>query len=411
MGFRFQRRITLIPGVRLNLSKQGPGLSVDPHGADITMGASDIHSHLGIPGTGLSYREKLNKQQLNKQRFGSNQADPATALDDRLTQGESVSVQLNVSDDGSIRYLYSDGTLMGEDEALVLQYHAEAMLREQLAGLCDRLNADLEYLGQLHAETPDPHTSGYTIRDFGEPHPPPPNIQSPSLWHAVWSPAKQRLEEENSQRQAEFDTAYRDWEWRKAKHDAEEFARQQRESKEVWHDLDAMEQTLRERLEEIDWPRETLIDFDLGQDERTIAVDIDLPNDDEMPNRYWVVSAKKPGEPLSLMPLRLNSTRQRKLYCDHIHSIAFRVLGAIFTRLPSVQEARVSGYRQLFDAATGNTHDQYLYSMKVRREQWEMIHFDRLGQVNPVAAVEAFSLRRNMTKSGIFRDIDPFKLV
>lgn len=43
--------------------------------------------------------------------------------------------------------------------------------------------------------------------------------------------------------------------------------------------------------------------------------------------------------------------------------------------------------------------------------QRRKIHFDKLDLVDPVAAMEAFTLRRDMTKTGIFRDIEPFKLV
>ncbi len=233
--------------------------------------------------------------------------------------------------------------------------------------------------------------------------PPPP----PAWWHALWPPAKRAREAHNRRHRAEFDERYRAWEWRKAEHDAAEFARHRRESEGVWDDPEAMEATLRERLEEIDWPRETLIDFDLGSDISTIAVDIDLPGEEEMPDRYWGMPPKQ----LKLSPRRLSDTRQRKLYRDHVHGIAFRVLGAVFARLPGVKEARVSGYRQVVDPATGAERDQYLYSVKVTRTQWETIRFDRLDQVDPVAALEAFTLRRDMTKTGIFRDIEPLKLV
>lgn len=148
-----------------------------------------------------------------------------------------------------------------------------------------------------------------------------------------------------------------------------------------------------------------MIDFDLGSDDTTIALDTDLPSDDEMPDREWTM----PARVLKLTPKSLSDTRQRTLHRDHVHGIAFRVLWAVFVRLPSVQEARVSGYRQVVDPATGGTRDQYLYSIKVTREQWNRIHFDQLKQVDPVAAVEAFTLRRDMTKTGIFRDIEPFK--
>jgi hypothetical protein len=60
VGFRFQRRITLAPGIRLNLSKRGLGLSVGSRGASLSAGPRGVHGHAGIPGTGLAYRQKLN---------------------------------------------------------------------------------------------------------------------------------------------------------------------------------------------------------------------------------------------------------------------------------------------------------------------------------------------------------------
>ena len=59
MGFRFFKRIKLLPGVTLNVGKSGPSVSVGPRGAKATIGAKGISSSLGIPGTGASYQKKL----------------------------------------------------------------------------------------------------------------------------------------------------------------------------------------------------------------------------------------------------------------------------------------------------------------------------------------------------------------
>ena len=61
MGFRFSKRITLLPGVRMNISKSGASLSVGPRGASVTMGNRGVYGNVGIPGSGLSYRERLDK--------------------------------------------------------------------------------------------------------------------------------------------------------------------------------------------------------------------------------------------------------------------------------------------------------------------------------------------------------------
>lgn len=59
MAFRFQKRFSIFPGVRINMSKGGLSASVGPRGADVNIGKKGITTSAGIPGTGLSYRSKL----------------------------------------------------------------------------------------------------------------------------------------------------------------------------------------------------------------------------------------------------------------------------------------------------------------------------------------------------------------
>lgn len=55
MGFRFQRRIEIIPGVTLNVGKRGVSTSIGRRGAHITFGQNGVRTTAGIPGTGISY--------------------------------------------------------------------------------------------------------------------------------------------------------------------------------------------------------------------------------------------------------------------------------------------------------------------------------------------------------------------
>ena len=59
MGFRFQKRISILPGVRINLSKSGASASIGPKGADVNIGSHGVTTNAGIPGTGISYRSRL----------------------------------------------------------------------------------------------------------------------------------------------------------------------------------------------------------------------------------------------------------------------------------------------------------------------------------------------------------------
>jgi Protein of unknown function (DUF4236) len=57
MGFRFQRRIKVLPGVHINLSKSGVGLSVGGRGAHIGIDSHGRrYTSVGLPGTGISWR-------------------------------------------------------------------------------------------------------------------------------------------------------------------------------------------------------------------------------------------------------------------------------------------------------------------------------------------------------------------
>lgn len=55
MGFRFQKRIKILPGVRINLSKTGVSTSVGSPGATVNFRKGRSKLTLGAPGTGMSY--------------------------------------------------------------------------------------------------------------------------------------------------------------------------------------------------------------------------------------------------------------------------------------------------------------------------------------------------------------------
>jgi hypothetical protein len=59
MGLRFQKRIGILPWLRMNLSKSGASASLGPRGADVNIGRDGVTINAGIPGTGFSYRSKL----------------------------------------------------------------------------------------------------------------------------------------------------------------------------------------------------------------------------------------------------------------------------------------------------------------------------------------------------------------
>jgi hypothetical protein len=54
-NFRFYRRVSIFPGLSVNVSKSGPSLTVGMRGAHLTVGSNGIRRTVGIPGTGIYY--------------------------------------------------------------------------------------------------------------------------------------------------------------------------------------------------------------------------------------------------------------------------------------------------------------------------------------------------------------------
>lgn len=85
MAFRFFKRIKVLPGITLNLSKSGGSLSVGPRGAKITIGPKGIRRSVGIPGTGLYHTTHTSYKSSASSRPKYEPAVPSRQ--DRLTLG------------------------------------------------------------------------------------------------------------------------------------------------------------------------------------------------------------------------------------------------------------------------------------------------------------------------------------
>ncbi|MDV2116875.1 hypothetical protein [Alcaligenes faecalis] len=98
----------------------------------------------------------------------------------------------------------------------------------------------------------------------------------------------------------------------------------------------------------------------------------------------------------------------RKRYMAHVHGVGFRIIGETFAALPVAQRITLSGFSQRHDPATGQLRDDYLYSVNVDRAQWSELNFQALEMIDVVEALAQFDLRRNMSRTGVFKAIEPF---
>lgn len=59
MGWRFRKRINILPGVHINVSKSGISTNIGIRGASVTFGPKGTYVNTGIPNTGLYRRDKI----------------------------------------------------------------------------------------------------------------------------------------------------------------------------------------------------------------------------------------------------------------------------------------------------------------------------------------------------------------
>ena len=86
MGLRFWRRVKILPGITVNLSKTGSSVSFGGEGAKYTVGRGGTRWTAGLPGTGLYYTKKMGQGT----REGAREAEPeeeGPSIDDLLHRG------------------------------------------------------------------------------------------------------------------------------------------------------------------------------------------------------------------------------------------------------------------------------------------------------------------------------------
>lgn len=389
MVLRFRRSVKLAPGIRMNFSGSGLSWSFGPRGASVNVGRRGSYLNTSIPGTGIYSRQRL-----------SGGAASARGDVPTITQTATVSV----SDDGTITLTDKQGAPLSDFwMAQAKKQHGDT-LKSMIANKVDELNGSVEALGEVHLSTPAPLPPRYAKEPFGHERPAEPQPRSLDFWSRLFRRRRERIEAENAAAHTEYQRRLAAWEKARALHLELEEQKRKRHEDDVRTNVDAMEWVIAEALEDMPWPRETSVSFDVLDDGKRIALDIDLPEVEDMPAKVAAIT----GRGFEIKFNEMSTTRLRQLYMRHVHAVGFRVVGEVMARLPACQEVIISAFSQRPNKQTGQVEDQYLYSVKVRRERWRDIDFGNLDDVDVVAAFERFELRRSMSKTGVFQPIGPF---
>lgn len=402
MGFRFRKTISIIPGVRINLSNGSASLSVGPRGASVSFGKRGTYANLGLPGTGLSYRTRLDRAgATSRQRSAGKQADihlreelerEVKQLNDAVE--EIINIHLLTPDP---RQGYSYAELEAHYREQVLRpYNVAAPIRPEkpvpvAAPEQPAENSGSSFIGRIFEST---STKQHRL------------ARNYERWQREVEDGLQENErvlkryQEMRQRWAE---EYATWQYEAADHQKKLEITDSNISARFAADSSFFESLLTEVLQATDWPRETLVNFQVKPGSSEILIDVDLPEVEDMPTSSIRVNAR--GS--EIIEKELSQKVVREHYARHIHGIILRLVGIAFCALPFAT-VNISGFTQRINKQTGHLEDDYILSVLIHRHEFEKLNFERLENVDPVEALNSFTLQRRMSATCIFQTITPF---
>lgn len=391
MAVRFRKSFKLAPGIRMNLSGSGVGWTLGPRGASVGIGKRG--AHLNTSFMGVSSRQKLSGPSTPAKR-ASNQSQAAL-----------VSLTCAVHDDGSLTFHDAEGNAVSEHVVEAAKKQNKDNILALIQRKCDDINAGIQALSAIHLHTPScASRPTFTDTPFPEQQPAAPRLRKPTILHKLFKKLMLRLEAQNADALSDFSALLKAWSNNQSHHAQQEQERRRLIEEGIYTSVSDMETWLEENLLDIGWPRETSISLEMLEDGSCVLLDVDLPEIEEMPSAI----ASVPGRGLKLSLKDMSATAVQKLYMAHIHAVAFRMVGETFAALPKASTVVFSGYSQRPDKATGRITDEYLFSVRVGRGAWSDIDFGSLADIDVVEALARFDLRRQMTKTGIFKAIEPF---
>ncbi|MCN4144841.1 MAG: hypothetical protein LC437_07295 [Thiohalomonas sp.] len=129
------------------------------------------------------------------------------------------------------------------------------------------------------------------------------------------------------------------------------------------------------------------ISYEITDSGTLVWLDVDLPEIEDLSQKEATLAA-------SGRKLNIKNKSQKKLreeYAQHAHGIILRLVGLVFSTLPSPKQIMIPGYSQRLDKTTRKINDDYLFSFKIDRGIFSNIDFQALDRVDPVEALAILS--------------------
>lgn len=330
MGFRFQKRITLFPGLRLNLSKSGVSMSAGPRGASVTVGKNGIYGNVGIPGSGLSWRERLDKPSGRSRSRDDSYREQAPSLPPM-----PASAQARLVGNG-IELVDGGGDPIHPAHLANVKSQMKDLIRGLLEDNATARNDALDAMRRLHHDIPR-SVAPAQASNAGKPQ----SHHFPSHSEYMEALMKWRADQANS-----------------------------------GPDDAAIADAVLQALGALDWPAETNIALDVANGR--LLLDVDLPEIEEMPATRWNALISK----MELVEKPMSQKDLACLYLDHVCSAIARLIGHSFAASSAVHTVALSAYTQR-TGSTGRLSDEYVATVSVTRDAWGTVDVSQIHAIDP----------------------------
>ena len=400
MGFRFRKSITIVPGIRLNLSNSTPSLSLGPRGASISIGERGTFANIGLGG-GLSYRTRLDRtltasNTSARQNAESKEQLRKSLLDSIELMEKSMQQVVNI-------HLLTPNPMLGLSMSELFDHYVKVVSRP--------------YSISAPVRPPKPQIPPSPVKPTGE--------ESAGFFKKFFESETEKIERMHTLH-LKWECAMRDWEREKTLIEqrylnsrvawAEQHALWQTEANRHQEGIDSSleqvnirfatdtifyEARLDEVLQNTDWPRDTSISYEVQPEQSIIRLDVDLPEIEDLPHSNLTLNR------LGTEIIEKNMTQKviRETYARHVHGILFRLIGIALYSLP-FEKVCISGFTQRISKATGNLVDDYIIECTVDRSRFITLNFSSLEHIDPIEAISLFNPNRKMSSTFMFQPIN-----
>lgn len=433
MGFRFRKSVRICKGVRVNLGKNGASLSVGGRGSTMTFGKNGVRSTVSIPGTGISYSETYGRSSSRSSSGVQSRSAAAPALTP-LDCAVSIDTEGNfsfktragqpITDPRTINAIKSSAQWPAIRDDLRLKFRAysrktakdmnDALEQlETIHTLCRKVMTAEEF--RAFVETPLPFE--YHRAEFMKPAPmldtylpQARQIAAQQVKGLFMSKKRDEVALRIASQMMQDDRV--GWEAEKAAFDLEQWQKQQAAFQQYQADAaqraeelvrllageqEALESAISQWLAELELPVEASAAFQLKGE--TLYLDLDLPEIEDIPSQQATLAADG-----SVKVKERTQKAARASYATCVFGLGIFMTAMMFNFSPRIRQVVLSAYTQRRDKQ-GNLVDDYIYSVKYLREGFEGRD---LGAVDPEEFFLEFENRCLMTKTKIFKSIEPY---